>query len=154
LRCSVRLPMRPAARDPYVGFRVVAVEPAADFDWVEVPAGDYPIGRDGGEHDVVDLPAFELGRAPGANAQYPAFVEGTAAEPPPTWPAPGDHPVTFVDWFDAGAFCSWAGGRLPTEAEWEKGARGADGRRWPWGDDEDPTRAAVGAGPRGTTAPV
>ena len=44
LRCSARLPMHPAARDPYVGFRVVAVEPRRGFDWVEVPAGEYVIG--------------------------------------------------------------------------------------------------------------
>jgi formylglycine-generating enzyme required for sulfatase activity len=155
LRCSARLPAHPAARDPYVGFRVVAVEPVAGFDWVEVPAGEYPVGRDGGEHEVVDLDAFELGRTPVTNGQYAAFVAEMGAEPPPHWPAPDDHPVTFVDWFDAAAFCAWAGGRLPTEAEWEKGARGTDGRRYPWGDDEDPSRAAVGAGLKhGTTSSV
>ena len=147
--------MHPAARDHYVGFRVVAVEATAAFDWVDVPAGDYAIGRDGGEHDVVDLPAFELGRTPVTNAEYAAFVDDGGADAPPHWPAPDDHPVTFVDWFEASAFCAWAGGRLPTESEWEKGARGTDGRRWPWGDDEDASRAAVGAGPkRGTTSPV
>jgi len=155
LRCSARMPVHPGARDTYVGFRVVAVEPVADFDWVDVPAGEYPIGRDGGEHDVVDLGAYELGRTPVTNAQYAAFVAETGAEPPPHWPAPDDHPVTFVDWFEAAAFCEWAGGRLPTEAEWEKGARGADGRRYPWGDEEDATRARVGAGIKhGTTSPV
>ena len=155
LRCSARMPMHPAACDPYIGFRIVAVEPAAGFDWVDVPAGEYVVGRDGGEHDVVDLPAFELGRTPVTNGEYAAFVAETGAEPPPHWPAPDDHPVTFVDWHEAAAFCAWAGGRLPTEAEWEKGARGADGRRYPWGDEEDSSRAAVGAGmTHGTTSPV
>ena len=149
--------MHPAARDPYVGFRVVAVEPARDFDWVEVPAGEYVIGRDPGEtrQRHVDVDAFELARTPVTNAQYERFVAEGGATAPPHWPAPADHPVTFVDWHEAAAFCAWAGGRLPTEAEWEKAARGTDGRTYPWGDEEDESRAAVGAGIKhGSTSPV
>jgi formylglycine-generating enzyme required for sulfatase activity len=158
--------VHPAARDPYVGFRVVAVDPRLELDWVDVPAGSYPVGRDpvaprGAAlpdevpQRVVDLPAFELSRTPVTNAQYAAFVAAGGAAAPPHWPAPPDHPVTFVDWFDAEAFCAWAGGRLPTEAEWEKAARGADGRTYPWGDADEPARAAVGAGLKhGATSPV
>jgi formylglycine-generating enzyme required for sulfatase activity len=157
LRCSARHPVHPAARDPYVGFRVVAVEPSRSFDWVEVPTGDYVIGRDPGEtrQRLVDVEAFELARTPVTNAQYERFVGETGATAPPHWPAPADHPVTFVDWHEASAFCAWAGGRLPTEAEWEKAARGTDGRTYPWGDEEDERRAAVGAGMKhGSTSPV
>ena len=156
LRCSYRFPVDTAARDPYVGFRVVAVDPSADFDWVDVPAGDYPIGRDPeSERDVVDVGAFELGRTPVTNGQYAGFVADGGAGRPPHWPAPDEHPVAFVDWHDATAFCIWSGGRLPTEAEWEKAARGTDGRRFPWGDQEDASRAAVGSGlKRGKTSPV
>lgn len=75
LRCSARLPVHPAARDPYVGFRVVAVEPHQDFDWVEVPDGDYVIGRDAGEsrQRLVDVDAFELSPTPVTNALYEPF---------------------------------------------------------------------------------
>ena len=173
LRCSFRQPILPGARDHYVGFRVAATgeEPRLPFDWVEVPGGEVAIGRDavpyGGPaladelpRHVIDLPAFELSLTPVTNAQFAPFVREDGAAPvhwPGGLPPAGldDHPVTFVDWFAARDFCAWVGGRLPTEAEWEKAARGADGRIYPWGTAQDGARAEVGAGmKRGSTAPV
>lgn len=91
----------------------------------------------------VTLPEFYMDRTEVTNKQYKEFVEATGHKPPTNWsgtsyPAQlADHPVAFVNWHDADAYCKWRKKRLPTEAEWEKAARGTDGRQFPWGNEFD-----------------
>jgi formylglycine-generating enzyme required for sulfatase activity len=111
------------------------------------------------------LPEFFIGKYPGTNAQYAVFANATRRAALEHWrngkiPAGKEpHPVTQVSWEDAVAFCQWLNRRpgrswrLPTEAEWEKAARGSDGRIYPWGNDP-PTKELCNFGDyaSGTTA--
>lgn len=106
------------------------------------------------------LEPFFIDKHEVSNAQYKKFIEAANYDPPSHWinrnypPGQADHPVSRVNWFDAMHYCRWAGKRLPTEAEWEKAARGTDGREYPYGETYDETKAnIVGVGETGT-APV
>lgn len=143
-----------SARDP--------VEFLAAMDGAQmivVPAGLFPMGvpdgdRDGGRDEYprhqVFVDTFAIDKYEVTNGLYVAFVKSTGHRVPqnpknPTrnlWQGDSitdslvDRPVINVDWFDAEAYCAWAGKRLPTEAEWEKAAKGTSDRRFPWGNVE------------------
>ena len=141
-----------------------------------IPAGEFLMGSDpeqdkhayGDEQPqhTLNLPDYYLAKTPVTNAQYLAFVQATDHREPQHWeqgkPPAGkvDHPVVKVSWDDVVAYCRWlaeATGkpyRLPSEAEWEKGARGADGRIWPWGNRWDPQRCNSSEGGKGGPTPV
>ncbi len=127
-------------------------------DMVLVPAGEFTMGTAAGSDGLPDeqpqrkvlLGAFWIDRYEVTNEEYKRFVEETGHRTPAhvtsantLWeqnkPLAGieRHPVVNVSWTDAVAYCRWAGKRLPTEAEWEKTARGTDGRIYPWGNDWD-----------------
>jgi len=111
------------------------------------------------QHQVF-LDAFYIDETEVTNAEYRRFVVASGHETPRHWengqvPAgQDDYPVVNIRLEDAQAYAAWAGKRLPTEAEWEKAARGTDGRIYPWGDSWDPEKAnALGSG-RSGPAPV
>ena len=140
------------------------------FDWVTIPAGEFIMGSDKVKDKLArdnELPQFRLylpeywiARVPLTNVQYKQFVDATGYVLPQHW-ADGqipkgkeNHPVVYISWQDAVAFGEWAKVRLPTEAEWEKAARGTDGRIYPWGNDApDKTRCNFNMN-EGDTTPV
>lgn len=129
------------AYDTRTGLPLTARHRETGLPVVWIPAGTFAMGSlafaaEQPIHEVA-VDGFYLGRSPVPVHAFAEYTGATGARPPPEWDlqleAP-ERPVVFVDWEAAEAFCAWAGGRLPREAEWEWAARGDDGRFFPWGD--------------------
>jgi formylglycine-generating enzyme required for sulfatase activity len=122
------------------------------IEMVYVPPGDFIMGSNAGEErekprHTHHLPqGFYIARCETTWDQYRVFCDAQIHKKPdaPIWNPAGDHPVVNVTWFDAKAFCDFAGLALPTEAQWEKAARGADGREYPWGNNWDGSKCNHG----------
>jgi len=140
----------------------IRLDAGQEMEFIRIPSGEFWMGSDPNkdpltvlnekpQHKII-LPDYWIGRFPVTNQQYRAFVQATGYRNPQHWEmgsftaSKANHPVDFLNWEDGLAFCTWLAGktaalgqpvrvRLPSEAEWEKAARGPDGRIFPWGDE-------------------
>jgi len=138
-----------------------AAPPTPELDpvpMITIPAGAFLMGNPEGEGRADEWPqrsvfldAFEIDQVEVTNERYMQFVKATGHRTPPNPYGTGplrsitgiEHlPVVQMTWYDAKAYCGWAKKRLPTEAEWEKAARGTDGRLYPWGNDPPTAKRA------------
>ena len=148
------------------------------LDWIEAPAGEFWMGNEDGENNEkprhrLYLDQYWLSKTPVTNQQYLAFVQATGQVTPKHWKSgffgmgeekipegKENHPVVYVSWNDAHAYTCWLSEltgediRLPSEAEWEKGARGTDGRIYPWGNTFENALCNTAASGGGDTTPV
>jgi len=116
---------------------------------VKIPAGEFFYGED---QEKIETDEYYIDLTPVTNVEYKNFVDATGHDQPSHWrkgtypEGKADHPVVEVNWFSATAYAEWAGKRLPTNEEWEKAARGTDGRTWPWGNEWSIENANVFSG--------
>lgn len=132
------LPFLPSTGIPSV------VSDSSDASMVLIPEGEFTMGSDNGDSDekpvhTVYLNDFYIDRYEVTNALYKVCVTAGACDEPQNTgnydnSQYADHPVVYVDWNMAKTYCEWRGAQLPTEAQWEKAARGTDGRTYPWGE--------------------
>lgn len=152
---------------------LVAPPPFDGIEWVEIPAGEFWMGDDDSKYDEekpchrLRLAGFWIMKTPVTNAQWHTFVQETGYRTPAHWskgqiPAKEErHPVIYVNWHDAREYCHWLAAQigldvtLPSEAQWEKAARGSgDKRRYPWGNEFNKYKANTSESGIKTTTPV
>lgn len=126
------------------------IHPKDNSEMILIPKGTFTMGSNGGSdekplHEVY-LDEYYIDKYPVTNEQFKIFIDATGYVSEGTWlkytaPMKRNYPVVGISWNDARAYAGWAGKSLPTEAEWEKAARGTDNREFPWGNTWDPNKS-------------
>ena len=142
--------------------RKIHYNPVDNAQLTFIPAGDFIMGDDTNASiksinpkHIAKMSGYWIYTRPVTVEMYQKFCAATGRAMPRApefseqWHFP-EHPIVNVSWNDASAYCAWAGGKLPTSAQWEKAARGPDGLRYPWGNDYDPTKLWASSVVRGT----
>ncbi|MGO8673392.1 MAG: formylglycine-generating enzyme family protein [Capsulimonadaceae bacterium] len=142
----------PAPAITFVPSSKSKINPKDGAEMIQIPAGPFQMGdTDQSDNPVhtVTLSSYYIYKNDVTVAMYKKFCAATghAMPPAPDWGwDKSNYPIVNVTWNDATAYCKWAGVHLPTEAQWEKAARGTDGRQYPWGNDWDPAKCANSVG--------
>ncbi len=155
----------PSVTAPVTQLPKIKVNPKDSAEIIYIPAGDFLMGSTDADKDANDnekpqrkvyLDAYYIYKTEVTVAQYRKFCAATVRKMPnaPAWGWKENHPVVNVSWNDAKAYADWAGVVLPTEAQWEKAARGTDGRIYPWGNDWDKKKCANYANSGEGTQPI